>query len=225
MYPRQFRTLSLFVLACLVLAPVGQAMGQSIGAQAAVTLPIAGTVINAATTQSIGQFNGTFTINSFARTSVNQIVAVGMIRGAITNPAGQILQTGLQRIQLPVALSSLTAVKLDTPAPAGMRVIPVSFTKAGGARFTRVQFGSCGGNLRVAIGGAAAVNVMGTSVMLSPVALDIASDAGGTVGGLVCQILGLLGGLLDVVPLLNSLLGPLTGLLGGATGGLLGGIL
>jgi len=198
-----------------------------INAQAAgaVTLPVSGTVVNASA-QVTGQFNGSFTVNSFATIQGGGVVAVGMLRGSVTNTAGQVVLTGLTRVILPAVLSQLTAGNMQAPFEfsGGPRVVPASLTTAGRGRFTRVQFGGCGGGLHVGIGSAAAVNFLGSSVTLSPMFINVASDAAG-VGGLVCQIVGLLGGLLDVTGLLNNLLGTVTGLLGGATGGLLGGIL
>ncbi|HYR89641.1 MAG TPA: hypothetical protein VE422_36545 [Terriglobia bacterium] len=211
---------------CLVLAPVGQAMAQTIGAQAAgaVTLPIVGTVVNS-TGASVGVFSGSITVNSFTRLPItNVLMAVGVVRGIVTNTAGQVLGSGLQSIALPAVLSSLTAVNYTPPPSGGPRLMRASLTTGGSARFTPVQFGACGGGLHVAMGGGAAVNIMGYNVSVNPVVLDVSATTG-PVGGLVCQILGLLGGVMDPTSLLNSLLGTVTGLLGGATGGLLGGIL
>jgi hypothetical protein len=229
MYPRQLRMLCLFMALCLVLGPIGQARAQLLSGQASgsVTVPVAGTVVTSTGT-SIGYFNGTFTINNFETLQSNQIVAVGMIRGSITNPANQVLQTGLHSLNLPVNLSQITGGLVNN-APVSItkpQVIPASYKPAAGARFTRVQFGSCGAtSLQIAMGGGAAVSILGNNVVLSPVALNVSAAAGGTVTNLVCQILGSLGGLLNPTNLLNSLLGTITSLLRGTTGGLLGGIL
>lgn len=59
------------------------------------------------------------------------------------------------------------------------------------------------------------VNLLGFSVTLSAVSLDIVGEEGTPLGDLVCEISRLLGTVADVVGLLNSLLGLLTGLLGG----------
>src|SRR5437879_5416243 len=217
MYPRQFKMVCLLLALWFVFVPIGQAMAQSLGAAAAgaVTLPIAGIVVNTSTGATTGQFNGTFTINSFANTPAGQIVAVGMIRGTITNPAGQVLATGLNSISLPAILSQVTSL-VSTPALGGPRVRHASFTPAGAGRAAPAQAMGCGA-LQVAIGAASAVNIMGFSVNLSPATVALVGNTG-PVGGLVCQVLGMLGGLLDITPTLNSLLGTLTGLLGGATG-------
>jgi hypothetical protein len=226
MYARQFATVGLLT-AMFVLFPTGQAMGQILGGSASgsITLPVAGT-ITASTTQAVGGlFSGSFTINSFARIDASNIVAVGMVRGTIANPAGQVVQSVLQTLALPVNLAPIVGANLESPLSITPKAPVVKASYSGERpKFIKAQFGSCSNSLRIQMGSAAAVNIMGNSVVLSPVGVDVAGNTG-AVGGLVCQILGLLGGFLDVVPLLNSLLGSLTGLLGGSTGGLLGGIL
>src|SRR6266850_2836568 len=58
--------------------------------QGALTLPVAGTIGNS------GFFRGAVTIHRFASRH-DQIVAVGTVRGTVTNAAGQVLmQTGVQ---------------------------------------------------------------------------------------------------------------------------------
>jgi len=190
-----------------------------------VALPITGTVVNTTSGATIGQFNGSFTINAFTRDFISNVISAnGVISGVITDPTGRVLATGLQSIALPVILSTLNAVELRKPLSAGPRVIPAAFTATASPRVAPMQAGGCG-VLQMAIGGAAAVNVMGFNVNVNPAMVNISSGASGSVGGLVCQILGMLGGLLDPTSLLNSLLGSLTGLLRGTTGGLLGGLL
>ncbi len=72
MNPRKLRMLCVLMALCLLFLPVGQAMAQILNAQAsgAVYVPITGTVVNVSG-QTMGQFNGNFIINSFARASVN----------------------------------------------------------------------------------------------------------------------------------------------------------
>jgi hypothetical protein len=212
--------LSLFLAISLVLVPIGQAMAQSSDTQSAgaLTLPVSGTVVNAAN-QSIGQFSGSVTINRFAQTQTNQIVAVGTVRGVVTNTAGQVMKSGLQTIVLPVNLSRTSAVNFKTPLSGGPRLMRASLTTVGSGRFMLAQAQSCG-ILHLDIGGATALNLLGFIVNLSPITLDISGDSAGPLGALVCQIVALLGSVADVVGLLNSLLGLLTGLLGGLTGGL-----
>ncbi|HYR85013.1 MAG TPA: hypothetical protein VE422_13105 [Terriglobia bacterium] len=223
MNPRQFRMLSLFLAISLVLVPISQAMAQSSAARpaGALTLPVSGTVVNTAN-ESIGQFTGSFTINRFAKTSTNQIVAVGFVRGVVTSAAGQVTKSGLQAIVLPVNLSRASAINFKTPLSGGPQMMRASLTTAGSGRFMLAQATSCG-ILHLDIGGNA-VNLLGVNVNLTPITLDLSGDSAGPLGALVCQILALLGSVADVVGLLNSILGLLTGLLGGLTGGLGGGL-
>jgi hypothetical protein len=180
-----------------------------------------GDTLNAAN-QSIGQFSGSVTINRFANTQTNQIVALGTVRGVVTHTAGQVMKTGLQTIVLPVNLSRASAVNFKTPLSGGPRVMRASLTTttAGSGRFMLAQAAQTCGILHLDIGGATALNLLGFMVNLTPITLDISGDSAGPLGALVCQIVALLGSVADVVGLLNSLLGLLTGLLGGLTGGL-----
>ena len=227
MYPRKLRMLCLFVALWFVFMPIEQAMAQSGSAVVAgsVALPITGTVINTTSGATIGQFNGSFTMNAFTRDSISNIISAnGIIGGVITDPTGHVLASGIQSIALPVILSALSAVELKTPLSAGPRVIPAAFRAGTRPRVAPMQAGGCG-VLQMTVGGAAAVNVMGFNVAVNPAIVNVSGGASGSVGGLVCQILGLVGGLLDPTNLLNSLLGSLTGLLRGTSGGLLGGLL
>ncbi|HTF15982.1 MAG TPA: hypothetical protein VK643_15050 [Burkholderiales bacterium] len=222
MNPVRSRLLGLFLLLSF-LAPLEKAMAdQERGehsrrpaAAGAVTLPLAGTV--SAANQVVGQFSGTVTINRFAKQD-NQIVAVAVVRGTVTNLAGQVLKTGLQTVVLPVnSINSQTAVAFATPYSEA-RIVPASFTNAQSGRFMLAQAQTCG-ILHLDIGGNA-VNLLGFIVNLSPITLDISGDSAGPLGALVCQVLGLLGTAADVVGLLNQVLGLVTGLLGGLLGGL-----
>jgi hypothetical protein len=93
------------------------------------------------------------------------------------------------------------------------RLVRVSSTEAAGGRFILAQAQSCG-ILHLDIGGNT-VDLLGFSVALSPITLDISGSSAGPLGALVCQIVALLGTAADVVGLLNNLLGALTGLVGG----------
>jgi hypothetical protein len=220
MKPARSRLLGLLLLLSL-LVPLEIAMAQQEGQQprpsatpGALYLPLAGTVVDAAN-QPIGRFSGNVTINRFARQD-NQIVAIGIVRGTVTDLAGQVIRSGLQTIVLPVTVGSQSAVASTTPPLAGPRMMPASFTNAQSGRIMLAQATSCG-ILHLAIGGTA-VNLLGVIVNLSPVTLDISGDSAGPLGALVCQILALLGQVANVVGLLNQLLGVLTGLLGGVIG-------
>ena len=156
----------------------------------ALTLPLAGTVVGA------GTFSGTVTINRFARTGDGGIVAVGVARGTVTDAAGQVMQTGLQTVVLPVNLGA-RAASFATPPSAEPRLMPANFTKARSGRFVLAQAASCQ-ILNLDIGGNA-VNLLGFMVNLSPIALDISGDSAGPLGALVCEIVALLGTAADVV--------------------------
>jgi hypothetical protein len=209
----QFRVLGL-LLALSLVVPFQNAMAKKPPAPGALTLPLAGTV------EGAGMFSGTLTINRFARTGDGGIVAVGVARGTVTDAAGQVMQTGLQTVVLPVNRGVRTA-GFATPPSAEPRLVPANFAKATSGRFVLAQAASCR-ILNLDIGGNA-INLLGFMVNLSPITLDISGDSAGPLGPLVCEIVALLGTAADVVGLLNDLLGLLTGLLGGVVGGI-GGI-
>ncbi|HEU4646385.1 MAG TPA: hypothetical protein VFS80_12565 [Burkholderiales bacterium] len=202
------------LLALSLVVPFQNAMAKKPPAPGALTLPLAGTVVGA------GTFSGTVTINRFARTGDGGIVAVGVARGTVTDAVGQVMQTGLQTVVLPVNRGVRTA-GFATPPAAEPRLMPASFTKATSGRLVLAQAASCQ-ILNLDIGGNA-INLLGFVVNLSPITLDISDDSAGPLGALVCEIVALLGTAADVVGLLNDLLGLLTGLVGGVVGGI-GGI-
>jgi hypothetical protein len=206
----QFRVLGL-LLALSLVVPFQNAMAKKPLAPGALTLPLAGTVVGA------GKFSGTVTINRFARTGDGAIVAVGIARGTVTDAAGQVMQTGLQTVVLPVNRGVRTA-GFATPPSAEPRLVQASFTEPTSGRFILAQAASCQ-ILNLDIGGNA-VNLLGFMVNLSPITLDISGDSAGPLGALACEIVALLGTAADVVGLLNDLLGLLTGLLGGLVGGI-----
>jgi hypothetical protein len=178
----------------------------------AVTLPIAGTAVDAAGQR--GVLNGTVTINRFVEQN-NELMAIGVVRGAITNLAGQVLKSGLEDVVLPVTNIGQRTVSLAMPPSAERRLIPVSFTEGAGGRLILAQAQTCG-ILHLDIGGNN-VDLLGFTVHLSPITLDVSGNAAGPLGSLSCQIVKLLGTAGNVVGLLNTLLGALTGLAGGLT--------
>ena len=94
----------------------------------ALTLPIAGTAIDAAGQQA--SFSGTLTINRFAEQN-QQLVAIGFVRGTVTT-AGRAVKSGLQDIVLPVNLGQRTA-SLGVPPSTAARLMPASWTEAAGS--------------------------------------------------------------------------------------------
>jgi hypothetical protein len=164
-----------------------------------------------------GEFNGTVTVNRFARQN-GQLVAIGFVRGAVTSATGAVLETGLRSVTLPVTLASLPAFTAAARTSGTAAAMPAIFRPDSGGRWTRVQAQTCG-VLHLALG-PVAVDLLGVTVSLGAVTLDISGDSAGPLGALACQVLALLGTAADVVGLLNAILGLLTGLLGGLTGGL-----
>jgi hypothetical protein len=207
------------LLALALLAPFGDSMADkgnnddrgSAKAAGALTLPIAGLVTGG------GAFNGTVTINRFAMQN-GQLVAIGFVRGTITNAAGIALGSGMRPVALPVSLGAGPSLTSSATSLETARILPALFTGATGGRWTPVQATTCG-VLHLALG-PVALNLLGFNVNLGAVTLDISGDSAGPLGALVCQVIALLGTVADVVGLLNSILGLLTGLLGGLTGGL-----
>jgi hypothetical protein len=213
----QFALAGAFLALACLLAPFGNSMAAqdnnrgSNKAEGSLTLPITGSVAGG------GAFNGTVTINRFARQN-GELVAIGFVRGNVTNSAGVVLESGLRSVTLPVSLGTapgLTSTSTSSEAAGMTRAL---FTGATGGRWTRVQATTCG-VLHIELG-PLALNLLGFNVSLSPVTLDISGDSAGPLGALVCEVIALLGTVADVVGLLNSILGLLTGLLGGLTGGL-----
>src|SRR5437588_8249779 len=82
------------------------------------TLPIAGTTIDAAGQR--GVFSGTLTINRFVGDS-RELMAVGFVRGTVTNASGQVVKSGLQDVALPVNLGQRTA-SLEVPPSVAPRL-------------------------------------------------------------------------------------------------------
>jgi hypothetical protein len=205
----------LLLLALSLLVPFENAIAKKSPSPGALTLPLAGTIVDSASRPQ-GLFSGTVTINRFASQN-GELVAVGIVRGTVTNLAGQVVKTGLDTVLLPVS-TGLRTVGLAIPPSAEPRLVPVSLAQATSGRFILAQAQSCG-ILHLEIGGTA-VNLLGLMVNLSPITLDISGDAAGPLGALVCEIVALLGTAADIVGLLNDLLGLLTGLLGGVLGGL-----
>lgn len=201
--------LLLALLVPFVSATAGDDDGRKARSPGALTLPIAGTTMDAAGQR--GVFSGTLTINRFAGDN-HDIVAVGFVRGTVTNLSGQVVRSGLQDVALPVSIGQRT-VNLAIPPESTPRLVRVSATEAAGGRFIPTQAQSCG-ILHLDIGGNT-LDLLGVTVALSPITLDLSGDAAGPLGALVCQAVALLGTAANVVGVLNNLLGTLTGLLGG----------
>src|SRR6266849_1765410 len=121
------------LLALALLVPCGNSMadqsnnggGDSARAAGALTLPITGSEAGG------GAFNGAITINRFAMQN-GHLVAVGFVRGTITNAAGVVLASGLRPVALPVTLG--TGLALTSAATSGetSRMLPALFSGATG---------------------------------------------------------------------------------------------
>jgi hypothetical protein len=183
--------------------------GRKPRAPAALTVPIAGTSQGAA-------LSGTFTINRFVMQN-HELMAVGIVRGTLTGVSGQVLRTGMADLALPVTTMDRRTASFTRPA-AAPQLVPAVLREPAGGRFILAQAQSCG-VLHLDIGGNT-IDLLGFTVSLTPITLDISGDSAGPLGSLVCQVIALLGTTADVVGLLNNLLGALTGLVGGLTGGL-----
>jgi hypothetical protein len=207
------------LLALALLVPCGNSMadqsnnggGDSARSGGALTLPITGSEAGGAA------FNGAVTINRFAMQN-GHLVALGFVRGTITNAAGVVLASGLRPVALPVTLGAGLALTSAAISGETSRMVPALVTGATGGRWMQAQATSCG-VLHIALG-PLALNFLGFNVSLSAVTLDLSGDSAGPLGALVCQVIALLNNVANVVGLLNSILGLLTGLLGGLTGGL-----
>jgi hypothetical protein len=205
------------LLALVLLVPCGNSLadslnrggGNSAQAAGALTLPITGGVAGG------GAFNGTVTVNRFAIQN-GQLVAIGFVRGSITNAAGVVLGSGLRSVALPVSLGIRPALTSAAFTGGTGSMMPALFTGTAAGRWMQVQAQSCG-VLHLDLG-PLALDLLGFNVSLSAVTLDISGDSAGPLGALVCQVIALLGNVANVVGLLNSILGLLTGLLGGLTG-------
>jgi hypothetical protein len=206
------------LLALALMAPFGYSMaaqdnnsGSSTRAAGALALPVTGSVAGG------GAFSGTVTINRFAMQG-GQLVAIGFVRGSVTNSAGIAVASGMRPVTLPVTLGRGVALTSAAMPLQTARMVTARFAGANEGRWMRVQAQTCG-VLHLDLG-PVALNLLGFNVSLSAVTLDISGDSAGPLGNLVCQVIALLGTVGDVVGLLNSILGLLTGLLGGLTGGL-----
>jgi len=183
--------------------------GRKARSRGVLTLPIAGTTMDAAGQR--GVFSGTVTINRFVGDN-HELMAVGFVRGTVTNLSGRVVKSGLQDVVLPVNIGQRT-VNLAIPPESTPRLVRVSASEPAGGRFILAQAQSCG-ILHLDIGGNT-IDLLGVTVTLSPITLDLSGSSAGPLGALVCQILALLGTAANIVGLLNNLLGTLTGLLGG----------
>jgi hypothetical protein len=199
----RFATIALAGVLLLASGSASTADAQLLGSSP-LALPVTGSVSGGAS------FVGTINIRNFA-VQQGVTVAVAAISGAIVDASGVQARTGLRATALlPVSVSAEAGVSGAAFRPSNRTFAAPGFVLASQA---------CGA-AHVEIG-ASNVNLMGVTVMMNPVVLDVGADSGGLIGSLVCQILGLLGNPTMVTSLLNQLLAQLVGLTGGLGGGLL----
>ena len=155
---------------------------------ATLVVPLTGTVVAGATVAG-GTFTGSFSISSFENRG-GTIFAVGMVSGVVS---GANVRSGIT-------------------GPLALEVTPTSGPALATRSAITAQATPCD-VLHLAFGGTT-LDLLGLSVALSPVTLDITGQAG-PLGELVCQAVATLGNVAALVGLLNQILGLLTGLLGG----------
>lgn len=200
--------LTALTLVASLLLPFGtiqaaEGQGRAPG-RATLALPITGTLAGG------GTFTGSLSLQRFVARE-GRVVAVGLISGVLDDGNGE-RRTGLQGpVELPVTVEQAGAA--GSPAIRNQRGADRPVDRPA---ITYVQQQTCG-ILHLEIGGTT-LTLLGLTVALDPVVLDVSGESGGALGNLVCQILDLLNNVVGLVGLLNQLLG----LLGGLTAGLPG---
>lgn len=180
---------------------------------AAVTLPAAGTFAGG------GEFAGTITINRFERRG-NQIVAIGVVTGALSRDGLPLGSAVVGQVTWPVAVKAGGQVLASGRIRESGAPTPISWSRDTPASFRMVtaQPEVCQVvDLALA---PVSVDVLGVQIALSPITFNLSGVVGTPLGDLVCEASELIGNVAGIVNLLNSILGLLTGLLGGLTGGL-----
>ncbi len=165
--------------------PNGNANGHKARASEGLLVPVAGTFTDA--TGGTGRFVGNFNLLRFAEEN-NQIVAVGILTGTLTDSANNPLGTVLRTVAIPVNLQQ-----------------GASATDQIACDILNLDLGPLD------------LNLLGLRVQLSRIELDITAvpGAGNLLGNLLCAIVNLLNGpgpLAAIISLLNQLLGALGGL-------------
>ena len=168
-------------------------------------VPVTGSVVSVGG----GTFAGTLALQRFAVRN-GKPVAIGAISGSVQTDAGSRLTGVHALIELPVAISGA--------ASAGLPGIQRQRGDALDGPTIRFVQATCG-VARVEIGNTN-VDLLGLTVHLNPVLLELNGDSAGVLGNLVCQVLELANNVVGLVGVLNAILGLLGGLLGGLGGAL-----
>ena len=162
----------------------------------ALSVPIGGNFLDSG--GGTGTFAGTFKIVDFAVEN-NQLVAQGYLAGTLTDSTGSVIGSVVKAVSLPanVTSGSSSATNVRTMDVHAAVTCPIL-------------------NLDL---GPLDLNLLGLTVHLNEVILDIAAQtgAGNLLGNLLCAVTNLLNGvgsLADIANLLNQILQILSGLLG-----------
>ena len=179
-----FLFMSLLTTGIAEAQPNGNANGNRARASEGLLVPVVGTFTDA--TGGTGRFVGNFNLLRFAEEN-NQIVAVGILTGTLTDSANNPLGTVLRTVAIPVNLQGGSATDQIACDILNLDLGPLD------------------------------LNLLGLRVQLSRIELDITAvpGAGNLLGNLLCAIVNLLNGpgpLSAIISLLNQLLGALGGL-------------
>ena len=209
------RVTSLVVVSLCVVFSAFAASAQTPSSPAALTVKATGTFPRG------GWFTGLITINKFEERN-GHIVASGFVSGTVGRGFGPLGTAVAGPVTWPVTVrsGSVSLARRDAPSA---KMQDALWTSSMARRYDYVfaQATTCDA-LNVMLG-ATTVNLMGVSVALDPVSLNLTGVVGTPLGDLVCSAEDLIGNVAGIVNLLNSILGLLLGLLGGLTGGLGGG--
>ncbi len=178
-----FLFMSLLTTGIAEAQPNGNANGQRARASEGLLVPVTGTFTDA--TGGTGRFVGSFNLLRFAEQN-NQIVAVGILTGALTDAANNPLGTVLRTVAIPVNLSGSATDQIACDI-LNLDLGPLDLNLLG----LRVQ-----------------LNRIELDITAVP-------GAGNLLGNLLCAIVNLLNGpgpLAAIISLLNQLLGALGGL-------------
>ena len=163
----------------------------------ALSLPVNGTFTDAV--GGVGTFQGTFKLTEFVAVSETELVARGYVIGTLTDSLGNALGSVMSPASFPVETGrdGASRERIASSAVGTMATCPIL-------------------HLDLA---PISLNLLGLTVDLSRVVLDIAaqSGAGALLGNLLCAVVGLLdgvGALANIADLLNRILDVLSGILG-----------
>ena len=159
--------------------------------QTPMSIPVTGTF-------PTGTFNGTFDLSRFALDEKKNLVAVGVLKGTVTQ-AGKNLGTVVQTLSIPVTDPPRT---LSTPLTDQVQTL--SIPEADQQQLTCPIL-----HLNL---GPLDLNLLGLLVHLDIVVLDLSAEpgAGNLLGNLLCAVVGLLNGPAQgLVNTLNQILGAL----------------